>query len=67
MREEIVKRCADLEQTGWTSFLDDLICDLADQSLPVWRWDVCCIGDVFAVPLLVTAPSETATRSYFCA
>jgi hypothetical protein len=67
MREQIVKCCSDLKETGGTSFFDYLICDLADQSFPVWRWDVCCLCDVLAVPLLVTTPSETALRSYFCA
>jgi hypothetical protein len=48
MRQEVVERGADLEQTLWTSLFDDLARDLFDESFPVGGWDVCGVCDLLA-------------------
>ena len=47
MREKVVEHGADLEETSWTALFDDLVGDLTDESLPIWRWNNCCICDCF--------------------
>jgi hypothetical protein len=70
MREEVIELSADLEETCGAAFLDNLVCDLGDESFPVRRWNVRKLCDVLAAVSVSTdlwCDVEEGRETYFCA
>lgn len=49
MREQVVEFRPDLQNSLWGVLFHDFVCDLADESFPVWGWDWSVVGDFLAV------------------